>query len=154
MKKEIKILNIKVPVVAILITLMVIGTASAAVYQHYATLQGNVTINSPISVTVDGHEIPLGGTHTLVIEDIKPPCTISETFYFNNTYGSELDVSILWILYEYGAPEPLDASTSYWVYDNEIVTVPDGTSSFEASLDVPVYMMGDHVFRIDVNPVY
>ena len=155
MKKKIEIFGKKVPFIAILVVALIISTASAAVYQHYATMMGDVAINSPVHVIIDGNPIPLGGTYELTIEDIMSPCTISETFQFNNTYGSPIEVSVLWILYEKDAPFPLNASTSYWVYDTEIVTVSPGISApYTVNLDVPVYMMGDHVFRIDVNPVY
>ena len=155
MKKKIEIFGKKVPLIAILVVALIISTASAAVYQHYATMMGDVAINSPVHIIVDGEVIPLGGTYELTIDDIMPLCTISETFYFNNTYGSPIDVSVLWILYEKNAPLPLNASTSYWVYDTEIVTVSTGISApYTVSLYVPAYMMGDHTFRIDVNPVY
>lgn len=154
MKKNIEFMGRKISVMAIMVVLLVFSTASAAVYQHYATLQGDVKINAPISISVDGEVIELGRTHTLLIDEMTSPCTIGKTFQFNNSYGSEIDVSVLWILYEADAPQPLDASTSYWVYDNETVTVPVGTSSFTANLDVPAYMIGNHIFRIDVNPVY
>ena len=155
MKKKIEIMGRKVSVMAIVVALLLISTASAAVIQHYAVMEGNVMINSPVHIIIDDEEIPLGGTYNLVIEDVEPPCTISETFYFNSTYGSDIDVSVLWILYETNAPTPLDASASYWVYDNEIVTVSPGMSeAYTVSLDIPSYMNGGHTFRIDVNPVY
>lgn len=154
MKKELIIFKRKIPLILILMTLLVVGTASAAVYSHYATMMGNVSIESPISIIVDDQAIEIGETHTLIIENIISPCTISKDFDFNNTYGSPLEVSVLWILHDKDAPLPLDASTSYWVYDSETVLVPIGTSTFTASLDVPSYMIGDHTFRIDVNPVY
>lgn len=154
MKKNIEILGRKVSVMAILIALLVISTASAAVYQHYATMMGNVAINSPVHIIVDGETIPLGGTHTFDTEIVTCPCTISKSFQFNNTYGSSIDVSVLWILYETGADFPLDANETYWIYDNETLSVPNGLSDFKASLDVPPYMFGDHKFRVDVNPVY
>ena len=155
MKKKIEIFGKKVPFIAILVVALIISTASAAVYQHYATMMGDVAINSPVHVIIDGNPIPLGGTYELTIEDIMSPCTISETFQFNNTYGSPIEVSVLWILYEKDAPFPLNASTSYWVYDTETVMVSTGISAdYTVNLDVPAYMMGDHTFRIDVNPVY
>ena len=155
MKKNIEFMGRKISVVAIMIALLLISTASAAVYQHYATMMGDVAINSPVSIIVDEVPIPLGETYTLTIDDMMSPCTISKSFYFNNSYGSSIDVSLLWILYEADADFPLNASETYWVYDTEIVPVDTGISElYTVSLDVPAYMMGDHVFRIDVNPVY
>ena len=154
--KEITILNRKVPFIAIIIAFLVIGTASAAVIQHYAVMEGDVTINSPITVSIDGTPVILGEAHTLVIDDISIPPTISETLEFNNTHGSPVDVSLFWILYEADAPYPdMDADTSYWIYDNvETHPVRVGISTYEVSLDIPSYMIGNHKFRIEVNPVF
>ena len=156
MKKNVEIMGRKVSVMAIVIALLVISTASAATYRHYATMQGDVAINSPVHIIIGGHTIPLGGTYDLTIEGVMSPCTISETFQFNNSYGSPIDVSILWILYEDRIGVlPLNASTSYWIYGNETLSVPTGISTFNnASLDVPAYMIGPHIFSIAVNPVY
>jgi len=153
MNKQIELFGRKIPVIAIVIAVLVIGTASATVYQHYATVEGNVMILSPITVTVDGHLIPLGGNHNYTIESMTSPCTIIETLTFNNSYGSALDVELLWVLYESEAPLPLDANTSYWIWDNETYSVPNGISNHDVSLTVPAYMMGSHIFAIAVNPV-
>ena len=154
--KEITIFKRKVPFITILIALLVIGTASAAVIQHYAVMEGDVTINSPITVSVDGTVINLGEPHTLVIDAISTPCTIREILEFNNTHGSPVDVSLFWILYESGEIYPdLDASTSHWVYDNvQTYSVQEGISTYEVILEIPSYMIGNHKFRIEVNPVF
>ena len=152
--KTINIFGKNMPIVAILMALLVIGTASAAVFTHYATLEGKVAIESPITVIIDGFEIPLGATYPLTIDNMTSPCIISETMILNNSHGSALDVSFLWILYEDGAPMPLNPDTSYWIFDNETVSVPVGESNFTADLEVPAYMLGDHIFLIEVNPVY
>ena len=153
MKKNITFLGKKVPITVILIAFLVISTASAAVYEHYATMEGDVMILSPITVSIDGNEIPLGGNYPFVIEDVMSPCTISETLDFNNTYGESLDVEIIWVLYETNAPIPLDASTSYWIWDNVTHPVPNGISDYTTSLEVPAYMIGGYTFSIAVNPV-
>lgn len=49
--KKIEIFGKKVPVIAILIALLVIGTASAALFYNYATLEGTVKVTNDISVT-------------------------------------------------------------------------------------------------------
>ena len=153
MKKNIEIMGRKVSVVAFVVALLLISTASAAMYQHYATMQGNVLINSPITVTVDGHLIPLGGNYNYTIESMTSPCTINEILELNNSYGLALEVDLLWVLYESDAPLPLNANTSYWIWDNVTYSVPNGVSTYTVSLDVPAYMMGDHTFAIAVNPV-
>ena len=154
--KEITIFKRKVPFITILIALLVIGTASAALIQHYALMEGDVTINSPITVSVDGTVVDLGEPHTLDAEIVTTPDTISETLEFNNTHGSPVDVSLFWILYESGETYPdLNAETSYWIYDNvETYPVEVGISTYEVILEIPSYMIGNHKFRIEVNPVF
>lgn len=152
MKRNIEIFGKKVPLIAILITLLVIGTASAKMYEHYATAEGRVMIESPITVTIDGTMIDIGENHEYPMGNMLSPGTINETLYFNNTYGSPIDVEIIWILYETGKSD-LNASTSYWIWDNATVQIPEEQSSYEVNLTVPVYMMGDHTFAIAVNPV-
>ena len=152
MKKNIEFMGRKISVMAIVVALLLISTASAAVYQHYATMQGNVTIESPITVTVNNTEIPLGENYNYTIGSMSSPCTISETLYFNNTHGSALNVSLLWMLYEDNNSDPFNASTSYWIWDNETYLVDMGETSHPMSLDVPVYMMGEYIFSIEVNP--
>ena len=49
--KKIEIFGKKVPLFAILIALLVIGTASAAVFLNYATLSGTVDVSNGVSVT-------------------------------------------------------------------------------------------------------
>lgn len=51
MKRHFELFGKKVPVIALVITLLVIGTASAAVFQHYATLSGTHEIPGT-SITV------------------------------------------------------------------------------------------------------
>ena len=152
MKRNIEFMGRKISVMAIVVALLVISTASATVYTHYATTQGSVTIESPITVTVNGAEILLGHNHNYTFESMSSPCTISETLYFNNTHGSALNVSLLWMLYEDNNPDPFNASTSYWIWDNETYLVPMGKTSHPVSLDVPAYMMDEYIFSIEVNP--
>ena len=154
MKKNITFLGKKVPVIAIVIAFLVIGTASAAVYEHYATMEGEVTILSPIAVTIDGVSIDLGEDYTFFIENMTSPCTISKSIKLNNSHELPLKVELLWVLYESGVEFPLDANTSYWIWDNiTIELVPGIITHHTVSLDVPVYMIGDHTFAIAVNPV-
>ena len=153
--KEITIFKRKVPFITILIALLVIGTASAALIQHYALMEGDVTINSPITVSVNGTQVDLGEPHTLVIDAMSTPCTISETLEFNNIHGSPVEVSLFWILYEAGETYPdLNTSTSYWIYNTTTLSIPTDGLTREVSLDIPSYMVGNHKFRIEVNPVF
>lgn len=154
MKSKIEIFGRKVSIATILIVILVIGTASAAVFEHYAKMEGNLSIGSPISVSIDGTEIGLGDTYTLTVDDMTSPCIISETFDISNIHGEPLDVNILWILYETGAEPPLNADETYWIYDNETVSIPSGGMPFTAELSVPAYMIGDYTFSIEINPVF
>ena len=155
MKKNIEIMGRKVSVMAIVVALLLISTASAALIQHYALMEGDVTINSPITVSVDGTVINLGEPHILDTEIATDGCTISETLEFNNTYGSPVEVSLFWILYEAGETYPdLNTSTSYWIYNTTTLSIPTDGLTREVSLDIPSYMTGNHKFRIEVNPVF
>ena len=67
--KKIEIFGKKVPVIAILIALLVIGTASAAVFLNYATLSGTVDVSNGISVTdSDGDIFEANGEGVLNFE--------------------------------------------------------------------------------------
>lgn len=60
--KTIEIFGKKVPVIAMIMALMVIGTASAAVFLNYATLSGTVEVSNGISVTdSNGDEFEANG---------------------------------------------------------------------------------------------
>ena len=64
--KKIEIFGKKVPLFAILIVIMVIGTASAAVFLNYATLSGTVDVSNGISVTdSDGETFEANGEGAL-----------------------------------------------------------------------------------------
>ena len=70
MKNKIEIFGKKVPVIAILIALLVIGTASAAVFSNYATLKGTATVTNNISASLgDGTPINLGGEGVVDFND-------------------------------------------------------------------------------------
>ena len=63
----------KMPIIAILMALLVIGTASAAVFIHYATLSGTVEVTNDISVD----DIEIDGSGTLVFTDYSASFTIN-----------------------------------------------------------------------------
>ena len=76
MKKKINILGRKVPVLAVIMVLLVIGTASAALIDHYATLSGDVTVAETISVTGNGDPIPNGEIGSITFTDEMATFTI------------------------------------------------------------------------------
>ena len=155
MKKNIEIMGRKVSVMAVVVALLLISTASAALIQHYALMEGDVTINSPITVSINGTQVDLGEPHTLDTVIATGGCTISETLQFNNIHGSPVEVSLFWILYEAGETYPdLNTSTSYWIYNTTTLLIPTDGLIKEVSLDIPSYMAGEHKFRIEVVPVF
>ena len=87
MKKKIDILGRKVPVLAVMMVLLVIGTASAALIANYATLTGDVTVTNHISVVGDG------GTTLLDMGDGTGGFTIT------NTDSVGIDVEAVTTLY-------------------------------------------------------
>ena len=153
MKKNIKLLGKKIPITVVLIAFLLISTASAAVYTHYATMEGKVTIEAPITVSIDGTEVALGVPHEYDIENMISPCTIAKIITFNNSYSSDIDVELVWVLYEDNNNDQFNPSTSYWIWNEKTHTVPMGLSSHPVSLDVPIYMAGEYIFAIAVNPV-
>ena len=71
--RTINIFGRKMPILAILMGLLVIGTASAAVFLNYATLSGTVEVTNDISVD----DIEIDGTGTLVFTDYLASFTIN-----------------------------------------------------------------------------
>ena len=61
MKKKLNILGRKVPILAVMMALLVIGTASAALIVNYATLTGTFGVTNPITVNGDNFVTGIGG---------------------------------------------------------------------------------------------
>ena len=87
MKKKLNILGRKVPILAVMMALLVIGTASAALISNYATLTGDVTVTNPISVAGDGDSAMLDMTDD------------AAGFTITNTGTPDIDVEVVTTLY-------------------------------------------------------
>ena len=91
--RKVNILGRKVSVLAILMAVLVIGTASAAIFMNYATLTGQVTVSNDISVTdYEGNPIIIGGDGDL---NFNSPAT----FTINNVGTEPVIVDLLTTLY-------------------------------------------------------
>ena len=88
MKKKIEIFGKKVPIIAILMVVLVIGTASAALFNNYATLIGTEEVKPQVYVTdSDGTQIDPEEGGTL---NFSSPAT----FTINNTGNSIVTVRL------------------------------------------------------------
>ena len=88
MKKKIEIFGKKVPIIAILMVVLVIGTASAALFNNYATLIGTEEVKPQVYVTdSDGTQIDPEEGGTL---NFSSPAT----FTINNTGNSNVTVRL------------------------------------------------------------
>ena len=83
MKKKYEIFGRKVSVLAIVMAILIIGTASAAIISNYATLTGTVTVTDEIYIHNHAGLIPFGTSVTLVDGDILE-IGIAETFTIHN----------------------------------------------------------------------
>ena len=136
--KKIEIFGKKVPLFAILIALLVIGTASAAVFLNYATLTGDFdVVGDGISVT-DSDDLELGLGESGILNFSSPA-----TFTINNDGTIPVIVDLVTTLY-------LD---DVLVTDEEGLTVDysvfEGTGVEEGLVLVPPGGL-----TIDVEPSY
>ena len=166
MKNEIKILNRKIPILAIIATLLVIGTASAALIANYATLSGVYEVKQTVYVLGDNEA---NTKLTFGVDGVG-------TFIILNT-GNDTEVEIFTTLY-LDLPDPLPEDVSlYEVTDVEGITInineidlvygEDGylpatiqilsiepgttyvTVTFESD---PAVVPGDYTIQVEVNP--
>ena len=153
MKKTFEIFGKKVPLIAILIALLVIGTASAAVFVNYATLSGT-------------HEIP--GTSITVYDSNSNPIdpddlgdlnfSSSASFSINNSDGSALIVYLetnLTAEDTEGNPVDTEGITVECI-GTDVLFVNDSVSGNDASYTVLVPAMfgddeGESVISVDVS---
>ena len=88
MKKKIDILGRKIPVLAVVMALLIIGTASAALIVNYAVLTGTVEVTNPIGVAGDTDAT------TLSLSDDG-----AATFTVTNSDPDAIDVEVVTTLY-------------------------------------------------------
>lgn len=169
MKKKLNILGKKVPVLAVMIALMVIGTASAALIVNYATLTGDVTVDQTIFV-VGNDQASSPNPNLLVFTDGVATFTIENegtttnvevnTALYLDPDGTGTEVSTmvtdttgLTVSYTPGTPtSPPDAGG---VYDSVIVEAPGGvTTTVTVTLGTnPGVETGVYTVYVDVDPI-
>ena len=161
MKKKFDIFGRKVPVLAVMMVILVIGTASAAIFTNYATLSGDVTVDTGISV----NGIPLDDVGDLVFSDQ------SASFTINNAGDEAVNIWLVTTIYEVDAygdiiGEPLTITDGFdIVYSigngdaliNPVSIPADGTTTEGTDIDVefsaPSNVVGDYRIIVEVNPV-
>lgn len=157
MKKKIEIFGRKVPVIAIMIVLLVIGTASATVFNHYATLTGNVVIDSPITVIDDdGDRIPIGDFGDLTF-------TSSAEFKVENSGNGDVTVYLVTTIKDIIGEEVQESSTTdpvtviYTVtspsgtIENGALTIPGGyTSTVSVEVSSPPNVEGNYQVQVEI----
>ena len=157
--KQYKILGRKVSVLAIIMAVLLIGTASAAVFQHYATLSGTITVTNDISVTDDdGDLIPIGD-----LGDLR--FTSPATFTINNggdepvivELATSLHLDTLLVTDETGLTVDYSVIEGTGVEGgNGIgvpILVPPGGLTIDVEFDaVDNAIPGEYRVQVDVNP--
>ena len=166
MKNKIEIFKRKVPILAVMVILLIIGTASAALIANYATLTGIYEVKQTIFVVGDNEENDLitFGTNGV------------GTFIIINT-GDDAEVEILTTLY-LDLPDPVPEDMSpHEVTDVEGITITvneidlaygeesylpvivqvlsgePGITHVTVTFDsVPAVVPGDYTIQIEVNP--
>ena len=162
MNKKLNIFGRKVPVLAVMMVLLVIGTASAALIENYANLSGDVTVTNPISVYDSNGAL----TTTTVVGDLdfNSPAIFTITNSGINDATVELAGSILPA--DDFQPDTIGLSITYSVEGGSIpegttqVLVPGGDvanpgqSVVTVTLNaVPNIEPGTYIVTVAVNPV-
>ena len=165
MNKKIEIFGKKVPVIALVIALLVIGTASAAVFMNYATLTGTDVIDGPSIYVIDsdGNIVPTGDDGDL---NFSSPATFS----INNTADTNVTVELnttLSVTNSTGSTVNDDGITVVYSGDGVNVTtdpvtvvVPaadteEGQSVVTVTLIyAPNIMAGNCTVTVDVDPIF
>ena len=178
MNKKLNILGRKVSVLAVMMALLVIGTASAALIVNYATLSGTFEVTNPITVTGSDFEAGIGGgagvftiTNT---DETTVPVDVLVTLSLDATstaipYGpvTNDDGIVMTIIVDDGT---VSAVTTTLVnindcgeYDTVIVTVPAAsdddapvsgstTVTVTFATDDPAVEPGIYTINVAINP--
>ena len=94
MKKKLNILGRKVPILAVMMALLVIGTASAALILNYATLTGTFTVGETLSVTGNDVAIPNGEAGAITFD-----VTSGEAIFTIDNDGADTSVNLVTTLF-------------------------------------------------------
>ena len=151
--RTISIFGRKMPILAILMAALIVGTASAAVYSHYATLTGTVNVGSPLIITFNDEDVPTGSIATMNLGQVMYPDSVDAAFQYENVYTDSIYVDIYTILYE------ADGTTEVTRAPDEInvelaQTEPDTPVEYFVSIDMPEgwIINGDHILSIQIKP--
>lgn len=151
--KKIEIFGKKVPLFAILIVIMVIGTASAAVFYNYATLTGEIEVTNSISVSDHNTSpIALGGDGELIF-------TSPATFVINNNGDEPVVVDLVTTLFldTVEVTDETGLTVDYSVIDGTdvergMVLVPPGGLTIDVEFDaVDNAVPGTYTVQVEVN---
>lgn len=168
MKKEIKIFKKKVPILAIMMAIMVIGTASAALISNYGTLSGTYQVKQTFFVLGDNEENDLlifgpdGRSNFIIVNtgDYRE-VEINTTLYLDlpveatpeqiiacevtDTEGITVTVDGTPLVYENGKYNPIIVQILYG--EPEIIHIP---VIFDAD---PALLPGIYTIQVKVNPI-
>ena len=167
MKKKLNILGRKVPVLAVMMVILVIGTASAALIGNYATLTGTFEVTPTIIVTGDVTEnVALldiaDGTATFTIAnsgDAPEEISLNTILYYNGAEDRLINTEGTTITYTVGSTstEAIDVNTegAYdGFYDPVLLTAEVTTTTVTVTFGAdPALVTGDYMITVEVNPV-
>lgn len=171
MKKKFNIFGRKVPVLAVVMAVLIIGTASAALIANYATLSGTFEVGETIVVTSDGDTILNGETGTIVFnESGGANFTIA-----NSGDGTTVNLNTTLLLDEGTGPVVVDNTEGITItYEidtdtedpyiliglenqlipDQVIPIANGdnlvTVTFEGD---PALVTGNYTIQVAVNPV-
>ena len=157
MKKKLNILGRKVPVLAVMMALLVIGTASAALIVNYATLSGTYEVGETITVVGNNvsneNEILFNGDGkgNFTITNVGSPVnvTVNTTLLLEDVMV--IDTEGITVTYNPGVPNIPDDTNGVYedvfvmaFTEDTVVTVTLGT--------IPGVVAGNYTLEVDVNP--
>ena len=172
MNKKLNIFGRKVPVLAVIMAVLIIGTASAALIVNYATLTGTYTIDETITVAGDGTTADLiditdgtaiftitnKGDATSVNVDTTLYLDVPETMPIDKTMEDYMvtDTTGITITYTPPGTAPDDTSGNYVLVNVPISvgtpTTPVGTPVTVTFVAVPGVVTGDYTIQVEVKP--
>ena len=151
--KKIEIFGKKVPLFAILIAVLVIGTASAAIFMNYATLTGEIDVTHSISVSdYDTDPIALGGDGELIFAS-------PATFVVNNNGDEPVIVDLVTTLFldSVEVTDETGLAVDYSVINGSdveegMVLIPPGGLTINVEFDaVDNAIPGTYTVQVEVN---
>ena len=173
MKKKLNILGRKVPILAVMMALLVIGTASAALILNYATLSGTfnvdetLTVNGGVSETITFNEIGVG-TFTIENEGDGTDVYLKTRLYLDpdgdgdGSLPSALVTDTEGITITYTSSDIIDPAAPgdvLGVYEDVTATVTGGTPGASVTTAVTVTLVatpgvetGVYTLEVDVDP--